>query len=158
METNASTVLKDFKHTCTVENAEKFADWIQNRGGIAVWGCLDLARAGTSWSTPVKDSNGCPFPKPHWSATNKPTAIHTSTAEIGVETLKEVKRFRVGLRMGTNGFALKLTDAASNRLHKALDKAGEGSTYRFDYDTQEAVIMVPDSVQSLVEWIKNNKN
>jgi len=153
MASNVSTPVKEFKHTCTVENAEKFADWIQNRGGIAVWGCLNLADAGKSWSTPVKDSNGEFVKKPHWSATNEPIATHTSTDEIGVESLKEVKRFHVGIRTGTNGFSMKLTDGASRKLRKALEQAGDDSSYHFDYDTQEAVVMVPESVQSLSSWL-----
>lgn len=56
----------------------------------------------------------------------------------------EVKRFHVAVRWGAQGFSLKLTDGATRNVRRALAKAGEGSTYTFDYDTQECVIYMPD--------------
>ena len=55
----------------------------------------------------------------------------------------EVKRFRVGVRWGSQGFMLKVTDGGTRRIWKEVSKAGEGAYYRFDYMTQEAVIMKP---------------
>jgi hypothetical protein len=52
----------------------------------------------------------------------------------------EVKRFHIGVRLGSQGFIVKLTDGATRRVWKEIAKAGEGSFCRFDYGTQEAVI------------------
>jgi len=48
---------------------------------------------------------------------------------------------------------LVLTDASDARVRKALDKAGKGSSYVFDYgDYENCIILKPDKVQSLPEW------
>jgi len=52
----------------------------------------------------------------------------------------EVKRFRVGVRMDSQGLCLKVTDGGSRRILRELLKVGDGSFYEFDYFTQEAVI------------------
>ena len=55
----------------------------------------------------------------------------------------EVKRFRVGVRWGSQGFTLKVTDGGSRRIRREVSKAGDGAYHVFDYMTQEAVIMKP---------------
>jgi hypothetical protein len=52
----------------------------------------------------------------------------------------EVKRFHVAVRIGGQGFCLKVTDGGTRRIWRELAKAGTGSFYEFDYNTQEAVI------------------
>lgn len=56
----------------------------------------------------------------------------------------EVKRFHIGLRKGTQGFLIKVTDGGTRRIWRELAKAGPGSIYTFDYSTQEAVILKPE--------------
>jgi hypothetical protein len=52
-----------------------------------------------------------------------------------------------------SGFgSLKLTDAATRHVRAAVAKAGDGAYYIFDYGTQEAVIMQPDSEKTLTAW------
>jgi hypothetical protein len=60
------------------------------------------------------------------------------------QKFKEVKRFRVGIRMGSQGLRVKVTDGGSRRIRREVAKAGAGATYTFDYMTQEAVILVPE--------------
>lgn len=97
-----------------------------------------------------------PFPKPSWKVGNTPAVI-TDPADIEVYGAVEVKRFRVGIRMGGNGLSLKVTDGGSNRIRREVAKAGDGAYYEFDYVTQEAVIFKTTSLGSLKDWIKKNK-
>lgn len=140
------------KHQCTAENAAKMKEWLATRGGLAIWGCLDLARAGQTWTTPVNGPDGQPVSKPHWSASTEPIRIITDAADVEVCVDKEVKRFRVAIRRGAQGFSFKCTDHSSQRIRKEVEKAGKGAYHVFDYDTQEAVIMAPDKVIPLSEW------
>jgi hypothetical protein len=63
-----------------------------------------------------------------------------------------VKRFRVAVRRGAQGLNLKLTIHSGERLRREVEKAGEGAWYQFDYERQEAVILVPDKTVPLSEW------
>jgi len=138
------------KHTCAPENASKMIDWIANRGGVAVWRSINLSNPGASWSSPACNVDGTPTAKPSWQADNQPHRIITDPHDIVVIPGREVKRFRVGLRQA--GLSVKLTDGATRKVHAAVAKAGDGAWYAFDYETQEAVIYVPDNPVSLADW------
>ena len=146
------------KHNCTVENAPRLADWIQNRGGVAVWRSVNLSNPGASWSTPLLTEDGKPCSKPTWQAGAEPEQVITDPSDIEVTVDREVKRFRVGIRPGSQGLSLKVTDGGSRRIRAAIEKAGEGAYHNFDYDTQEAIIMAPEpeSTMSLRDWIEEN--
>ncbi len=145
--------LGKFKHTCLVENAAKFREWIACRGGVAVWPTVNMSNPGKSWSTPARTEEGEPTTKPTWEAHNAPCLIVTDEKDIGVITEKEVKRFHVATRHGrSNPLLIKLTDASARRLNKEVEKAGEGAWHTFDYSTQEAIIMVPAEVVCLKDW------
>src|SRR5262245_8279659 len=131
------------KHIVTPEHATKMLDWLQTRGGIAIWPSVNLSNPGASWSTPALKEDGSPMTKPTWQAANEPERIITSIDDVMVSIDKEVKRFRVGVRMGRQGFSLKVTDGGTRRIRAAVAKAGEGAYHSFDYETQEAVIMAP---------------
>lgn len=131
------------KQDCSIENAPKFADWIANRGGIAVWRSVNLSNPGASWSTPANQLDGTSTLKPTWQAGDKPHAIITSTDDVTVYVDKEIKRFRVAIRgTGPYGATFKCTDAASRKIKKAVADAGDEAYHTFDYETQEAVVMV----------------
>lgn len=142
-------------HHCTAENAPKFADWIANRGGVAVWRSINLSNPGASWSTPALTKEGEPYPKPTWQADSKPERVVTDPDNVLVSEDEEVKRFHVAIRRG-GGFQFKCTDASSRKIEKAVEKAGEGAYYIFDYFTQEAVIMAPAKTYTLREWVEEN--
>ena len=55
--------------------------------------------------------------------------------------VKVVERFHVGVC--SHGAMLKLTDAGSAKLKKALAEHGPDAGYRFDYQIQDAEIVVP---------------
>jgi hypothetical protein len=140
------------KHVINVANAERMWGWLQTRGGIAVWPSIDLSDLGKSWSTPANQEDGTPTTKPHWKSGSTPRII-TDPAEVEVSVDREVKRFHIGVRMGAQGLALKVTDGGTRRIRKEVAKAGLNAYYEFDYSTQEAVIFASDKVVPLAEYI-----
>jgi hypothetical protein len=141
-----------FKLSCSEENAERFLTWIKTRGGVASWPSVNLSNPAASWSTPVNNAQGKPTAKPTWEADSKPSVVVTDPAEVGVFRAKEVARFHVAVRLGSQGFAVKLTDGATRRVRAAVSKAGDGAYHEFDYAAQEAIIFASDGERSLVEW------
>ena len=141
-------------HDCREENAAMLLDWIRTRGGLALWRSLDLSDPGRSWTTPLQDAEGKAKTKPHFAAESAPYRIITATDEVMVHLDMEVKRFRVAVRMGSQGLKLKLTDASSEHVRKAVEKAGPGAYHVFDLGSQEAIIMVPEpgKSMSLLDW------
>jgi ribosomal protein S6 len=136
------------KHHCTIENAPRFWDWIQNRGGIAVWRSINLSNPGASWSTPADRQD-----KPTWEAGSVPERIVTDPDQVLVSVDREVKRFHVAVRPGSQGLTLKVTDGGSRRIRREVEKAGEGAYHVFDYgDHDNAVIMAPEKTMTLREW------
>jgi hypothetical protein len=137
----------------TPDNAEKIADWLKNRGGIAIWTSVDLSRAGQTLTTPAVSPEGKQFPKPVYWVDSTPAIIITDPAEVLISKDVEVKRFHVALRRGDNGLKVKCTDGASRRIRAAVAKAGEGAFHTFDYSTQEAVILKPELLIPLLEYL-----
>ncbi len=146
------------------ENAEKMAEWIRSRGGVAVWRSVNFANLDASWSTPALTVEGAQMTKPTWEADSKPVRVITDPAEIDVVTRREVKRIKVSVRRG-RGLLVDLTDASAKRLRKAVHDAtfslqkgtgliGPGASYHFDYETREAVITVRGEVVSLTSFVK----
>lgn len=120
----------------------KFEDWIANRGGVQVWDNVNLSTPGKGpMFTPANDVDGTPTVKPSWSVARGEvvTSIHRFAF---VKAWKEVKRFHVAIRPGSQGMSFKLTDASSRRVWKVADQ-NPGAHYRFDYDTQECVFEMP---------------
>lgn len=138
--------------TCTVENAPLFLDWIQNRGGLAVWRSLDLSNPGASWTTPALTKDGQPMTKPTWQVGNNPEEIVTDAAAVVIDIPKEVSRFRVAVKM--QNMNLRVSDGGTRKIKAAVAKAGENAWYEFDYANQEAVIFVPEKSIKLSEWTK----
>lgn len=143
-------------HVVQSENARKMADWLANRGGLAIWHSVNLSNPGASWTTPANQIDGKPTPRPTWEADSKPERIIMDAADVIVSEDREVKRFHVAVRRGSQGFMLKCTDASSDRIHREVARAGNGAYYEFDYDSQEAVIMAPARQVSLVDWLQEN--
>jgi hypothetical protein len=59
--------------------------------------------------------------------------------------MKEVKRIRIAVRMGSQGFSLKLTDASSDKVTRALSQLSEalGRDVCYHHEYDETVITVP---------------
>ena len=142
----------EFKYVCREESAPKIWDWLNHRGGILVWKSINLSNPEGSWTTPTQDPDGKRTEKPTWEAGPDPELI-TDLAEVGVSVDQEVKRFHVAVRLGSQGFMLKCTDASSRRIRREVERAGEGSYYLFDKGTQEAVIYAPTGPYVCIgEW------
>ena len=138
------------------QNALLFASWISQRGGLLVWSSADLSNPQWSCITPAHLANGDETPSPHWKAAPGPRKIEDAS-EVAVITPKEVKRFRVAVRPGKQGLALKVSDGGTRRIKAAVAKAGEGAWYEFDRWSQEAVILAPESETPLPEWLESKQ-
>lgn len=139
-------------HVVRLEDAAMMWDWLQNRGGLAVWQSINLSNPGASWTTPVLDSEGNLSSKPSWQADNVPARIIFRPEDVLVIKYEEVKRFHVAIRVSGNGLMLKCTSGSSERIERAVRKAGKDACYRFDYETQEAVIFAPVDQFTLLDW------
>ena len=146
-----------FEHECSAENAPRFAEWIAKRGGVAVWGSVNLSNPGASWSTPALKEDGSPMPKPNWQASEKPRIV-TDAAHIGVCTDKLFKAFRVSVRVSGSGMMLKLTDASQRRLDKTMkicEQRHGSAHYRkgvLDIDAPSMGVYYTDGIVPLNEW------
>ena len=120
-----------------------------------MWNSINLSNPEASWTTPAKKQNGEPTGKPSWQAANDPERIITDPAEVEVIVPVEVKRFRIGIRLGDQGLSYKVTDGGSRRIRREVAKAREGAYYTFDYETQEAVIMKPNERTPLPDYIRS---
>src|SRR5690242_14476264 len=83
------------------ENAAQVVKWLRERGGICVWESINLSNPGVTWLTPALQENGAPTPKPTWQAASMPARHITSMDDILVSRDIEHKRFRVGVRPGS---------------------------------------------------------
>lgn len=140
---------------CLVDNAPKFWDWITNRGGVALWRSANLSNPGASWCTPACTENGDPYPQPTWETDQFPVVVVTDLKNIEVYKAEEIKRFHVAVRRRGGGLTYKCTEASTKRLQKEVSKV-EGAFHRFDYASQEAVIMRPIVQGTLEEWVRLN--
>lgn len=144
-------------HIITAENAPHILEWMRTRGGVAIWRSLDLGNP-ESWTCPVNDEQGNVKGRPLGVTASKPERIITSTDDIVVHTVHEVARFHVAVCMGQQGLKVKLTDASTAGVKKALDKAGPNAFHAFDYDAQDALIMAPDgNIVTLTQWAEANQ-
>lgn len=134
------------------EHAPRLAEWIKAGRGLAHWRSADLSDPGQTWTTPARQLDGTPTKPGHWKMEPEPAFVVESSDDVTVFTDKEVKRFHVAIKKGY-GFRIECTDASSRKIKAAVAKAGPGAYYVFDYESQEAVIMAPDSKCTLTEWI-----
>lgn len=150
------------KHQTLPEHAEKMMEWITARGGLALWSSVNLSNPGATWTTPLNDEQGNPVRKPTWQVGEQPYRVITDAAEVEVTIPREVRRMNVSVRMGAQGTMMKLTDASSARLRKAVQRAADRTAdkqawYQFDYLHQQAVIYVNDKVLPLTEYLAGRK-
>ena len=145
------------RFTCAVADAAKVVDWFRTRGGVAIWGSVDLSDPGVTWTTPVLRADGTPAAKPSWQAADTPLRCITDMADMDVLTSREVGRFRVGIKRA-QGWRWDVTDAGSRRIRKAVQKAAEAAgkdawhTFAEDGAGVFAVIVVEDERMSLQAW------
>jgi len=114
---------------CESQHAQKFWDWINNRGGLAIWElqAMDSSRP-KSMTTPALHESGQPMGAPHWVYGNAPAYVITDPA--GVEVVRDVVVNRLPRK------------ATSARIRAAQEKAGPMSyVERMD---ECIFIMAPD--------------
>ena len=140
------------RYKLSVESAIKVREWIRDRGGAQVFQSINMSDLGRRMLSPVRDKDGKLNGKPCWSMADKPERILIREDECEVCFDREVKRFRVGIRWGAQGLTLKVTDAGTNKIRAAVEKAGGGAYYEFDYSTQEAIIMAPERTVFMEGW------
>lgn len=133
-------------------DAERIRSWIETRGGAHVWDSCNLSDPGARWVVPVRHPDGTVNEqKPHWGA-GRVIRTLTRLDEVEVVTGQLVRKFHVGVRMGSQGMMLKVTEGGSRRIRAAVEKAGDGAWYEFDYSTQDACIYAPGPPQNLAVW------
>lgn len=103
-----------FKIEISKADAPRIADWLANRGGVAIWESLDLSDAGARTFTPADAS------RPSWQYADKPVDVVTQPSDVGVYSETLFKAFPVSLRRSNNGLAFKLTDSAQRKVDKAM--------------------------------------
>lgn len=156
------------RYQCDQGNVGQIEDWLKNRGGIVIWESINISNPGASWTGPYLGPDGVPATKPNWQCGDKPARHITDMADVDVVTSCEYKRFHVGVRMGRQGFSLKVTDAGSRRIRdevaKAQEKTGKNAWHEFDYSATEfdprgknAVIMVEGDCVPLTEWLERGR-
>jgi hypothetical protein len=151
--------MKNYAVECMSEHAPRFADWIANRGGIAVWQSIDLSRPGERCTTPARDPLGNPATKPSWHYANDPNIV-TDPEQVGVYEEALYKEFRVGLRMGSQGLSLKLTDGAQRKLNKVMAdcEAKHGNAHYHKGVLPDAPasmgVYFTTGTMSLADWLK----
>lgn len=141
--------------TTTADNEAKLAEWLRERGGIAVWSNKDLGSPslGGQQFTPATHKDGSPATSPHWSCGHAADFVVTDPAAVTIQEWREVSRVKIRNGPPYLGCVHRLD---RDRLDKALAAAGDGATYRRDYSAMkygspwfDAVIEVPASVRPL---------
>lgn len=139
-----------FLITCVPENAERFAMWLKDRGGISLWKSLNLSNPGASWCTPALSEDGTDYPKPNWQTESTPALTVCDSDFVGVEIPQEFKRIKISLQQ--RGMKVVLTDGSTRKVTKALEEAGDGSFYTFEDEV--AIIWKVVGTVGLMEWLE----
>ena len=111
------------------ENVDKMRAWLADRGGIAMWKSVNLSNPGASWSTPAT-TEGKPTTKPNWQCANEPSRVITSADDVVVDIPREVDRFHVATRMGSNDMSIKRTSGIKPQGGKPVGESASEITYR----------------------------
>ena len=137
-------------HPCNPQDAHKILEWMETRGGLALWHTHDLSNPGQTWTCPLRDAAGKYATKPTWSAGQ----IHRVIDDVHdavVEVPKEIGRWRVAVERRGSMY-LKCTTTSSRKI-KRFQAAHPGSFYNFDYSVQEVVFFVADSITPIKQWV-----
>ena len=94
---------------------EKFEKYIQSQGGVKVWENVNLSNPGAgNIYTPGLTRDGKEYTRPpSWTHEFHGQIIKDINAFRFVKEMREVKRFHVAIRRGSQGFCFKCTDASS---------------------------------------------
>ncbi len=142
------------KYTISYRRVDLIGTWLKERGGVAVWGSCNLSSRPGDMLTPALDKSGVPTRSPRRDCVLDRIIIHPDDLEVAID--HEVKRFHVAVRMGRQGFSLKVTDGGSRRIHKEVAKAGKGAYHVFNYDEYEnCSIWAPEEVVPFTRYVED---
>ena len=151
-------ILFDCPATLTIdsdEHAPKLLEWLAKREGIAVWKNRDLGSSslGHEQFTPALQEDGTPVPSPHWSCGHTPDRIVTDRACVTIREWQDVAICKVRSGPPYLGGIHRLD---RDKLDTALEKAGEGASWRPDWDSHQygsawftAIISIPGESRPL---------
>lgn len=111
----------------TSDIARQVAEWINKRGGVALWRSVNLSMPDREWITPID------APRPSWMAGEQPAEVARHIKDVEVKVVRDAKKIRVYLDRKHHGMKILLTAASTKRLRKWLDKF-HPSSYRFEAD------------------------
>lgn len=144
--------------TITENNAEKVLDWVLHRGGVAVWGNINMSLPMTDTLTPALTILKDPTPKPSYNVTSQPTQVVTSLDDVIVEGFEQVDTVRISTRVSSSGLYIKLTDASSAKLERKMnhwdeeaEAQGRRCFYRFEGD-YAVIYMTTGAGVPLRQW------
>lgn len=130
--------MKETRYDVAAEGAkEKILDWISTGRKVTIWKSINLSNMGSGPIFTPGDAN-----KPSWDVIPIETVDDPSRFRFAVG-MQEIKRFHVGVRRGSQGLSLKVTEGGTRRIYRELDKVGPDARYCFDYSTQRAIILKP---------------
>lgn len=107
-------------HYVTEEDAAKFKEWMSERGGLAIWVSQALELMGRSWTGPLRNADGTPAVRPHWSCRETPDRVITDPAEVFVAVEEAVRDYK---------------HTSATNVNKRLSRIGPGS--RVDYRSEK---------------------
>lgn len=120
----------------TKEQASKAVEWLSNRGGIAVWTNCNMSSQslGTESYTPALTADGKPMGSPGWQYGQTPSRIVTDPAEVCIVEYAEHARVRT--IPGKYGPPCDPIKRGRDKVDAALQTAGDGSYWQFDWNTR----------------------
>lgn len=101
-------------------DVEKFRKWFAERGGVVRWVSQALELMGRSWTGPLRNADGTPAERPHWSCNPTPDAVFTDPAGFFVAIEEPVRDFK---------------PTTQKNVNSRLSKIGLGS--RVDYEASK---------------------
>lgn len=124
----------------TLHAKGKFTKWIAESGGVAVWVSPELRVDWGNVFTPLRNTDGSEYGKPHWAYAR--TEVITDINRFDFATkIKELERVRVALSLRRIGSKIMLTTASSARVKKRLAhwQEQQGSNVVYYFEDGEAV-------------------
>jgi len=148
----------------TPEQAPQILEWLATRGGVAVWQNCNLSShaIGSLAFTPATHDDGRPATAPSWQYGQTPVAVVTDPAAFVVQTWRETERVKV--MASKYGPPCDPIARGRTKLDAALDRAGQGATWRWDrgyyvYGSgwRQVIVEAPANEIPLTQWAESNR-
>ena len=76
------------------KDVEKFRKWFAERGGVVRWVSQALELMGRSWTGPLRNEDGTPAVRPHWSCKETPDEVFTDPSQFFVAIEEPVRDYK----------------------------------------------------------------